>query len=137
MTKIILIVLGVSVEVTGVDNKNFQEPCEILTFTHASNLDGFLVSMSCPVSHYALGKKELFLIPFFSWLALAIGGVPVDRSDRTRAVNALTRSSASAAARGKDGKKTGNSMCLVIAPEGTRSPTGNLLPFKKGACIHN
>lgn len=67
--------------------------------------------------------QELFVVPFFSWISLAFGGVPVDRNNRERAVNALQRASMAA---------KNNQICIVIAPEGTRSTTGQLLPFKKG-----
>ncbi len=58
-----------------------------------------------------------------SWISLAFGGVPVDRNNRDRAVKALKRSTDAA----KNEK-----LCIAIAPEGTRSLTGHLLPFKKG-----
>jgi 1-acyl-sn-glycerol-3-phosphate acyltransferase len=117
---------GVHVEVQGYKEEYFKSSCVILTFSHSSNLDGFMVSSTCPVRHYALAKKELFLIPFFSWISLAFGGVPVDRKNRDRAVKALQRST--------DAAKNGR-ICIVVAPEGTRSTTGLLLPFKKGiAC---
>lgn len=125
----LLDVSGIHAEVVNKDwqttlqAKYFKESCVLLTFSHSSNLDGFLVSATCPIRHFALAKKELFMVPFFSWLSLAFGGVPVDRGNRERAVNALQR--ASAAARG--GRCT-----IVVAPEGTRSTTGQLLPFKKG-----
>lgn len=97
--------------------------CSILAFTHSSNLDGFLISATCPVKHFALAKKELFMVPFFSWISLAIGGVPVDRNNRERAIGALQRS--------VDAVKDSRA-CLVVAPEGTRSTTGHLFGFKKG-----
>lgn len=122
--RLILTVAGVVTEVEGLQFKTFEETSVLLTFSHASNLDGYLVTMTCPVRHYALAKKELFLVPLFSWISLAIGGVPVDRENRDRAVLALQRSTAVA---GKE------KVCVVIAPEGTRSKSGQLLPFKKGA----
>jgi len=121
--KFLLILSGVEVHVEGVNREVFNEPCTLLTFTHASNIDGFLVASTCPIRHYALAKKELFYVPFFSWISIAIGGVPVDRENRDRAVATLKRTTEAA-------KKS--KMCLVIAPEGTRSLTGQLLPFKKG-----
>ena len=111
----LLVISGIQVEIVNYDKrlmeqKHFKESCVLLTFSHSSNLDGFLVSYTCPVRHFALAKKELFVVPFFSWISLAFGGIPVDRENRERAVNALQR--ASAAARG--------SQCaIVVAPEGT------------------
>lgn len=123
IAKWFVLVSGVTLTVDGLDPSYFQDSCAIMTFSHASNLDGFLISSTCPVQHFALAKKELFLVPFFSWIALAFGGVPVDRKHRERAVLALQRSTEAA--------KSGNS-CIVIAPEGTRSTTGQLNTFKKG-----
>ena len=118
-----VVMSGVSLTVEGLNEECFKESCVIVTFAHASNLDGFLVSSTCPVPHYALAKMELFLVPFFSWISFAFGGVPVDRKNRDRAVKALRRSTEAA--------KSGQ-MCIVIAPEGTRSTSGQLQEFKKG-----
>ena len=127
----LLLVSGVMVTIEGLEETTFEAACVLLTFSHASNLDGFMISASCPVHHYALAKKELFLVPFFSWISLAFGGVPVDRNDRTRAIRALQRSTEAASA--AEGGGSGKKMCLAIAPEGTRSQTGQLNGFKKGA----
>ena len=128
LSRFLLILSGIEIEVNAEDPSMsiydyFDAPCSILTFSHSSNLDGFLVSGTCPVPHYAIAKKELFVVPFFSWLALAIGGVPIDRKNPNKAISAI-KDAASIA--------HGNKSCLVIAPEGTRSTTGQLLPFKKG-----
>jgi hypothetical protein len=81
---LMLTAAGVVTETFGLDSNilhqlESSDSVSILTFAHNSNFDGFLVSLTCPLGHYALAKKELFCIPFFSWLSLAIGGVPVDR----------------------------------------------------------
>ena len=130
LSRFLLVLSGVEIDVSSeetssstVDQSYFNESCVILTFSHSSNLDGFFVSSTCPVQHYAIAKKELFVVPFFSWLAFATGGIPVDRGNRDHAVNALK-----AAAESAQNSKS----CVVIAPEGTRSTTGQLLPFKKG-----
>ena len=59
-----------------------------------------------------MAKKELFVVPFFSWISLAVGGVPVDRNNRERAINALKRSTETVMSSGN------NKACLVVAPEG-------------------
>jgi 1-acyl-sn-glycerol-3-phosphate acyltransferase len=117
-------VAGIVYIAQGIDVDFFEKHSVLLTFTHGSNLDAFLLASTCPVRNYALAKKELFCVPFFSWLAFACGGIPVDRNNREKALLALQRMS--------DTTQSGN-ICLVIAPEGTRSKSGQLLPFKKGA----
>ena len=62
------------------------------------------------------------MIPFFSWLSFAFDGIAIDRKRREHAVRAIEYARRSAA--GGD--------VILISPEGTRSCSGQLLPFKKG-----
>jgi 1-acyl-sn-glycerol-3-phosphate acyltransferase len=117
---------GVDVTIEGLDKEYFDSPCTILSFTHVSNFDGFFVAGTCPIRLMAFGKKELFIVPLFGWFSLAIGGMPVDRNNRERAIGALHHLSESA-------KNT--RLAIAISPEGTRSTTGHLLPFKKGTLM--
>src|ERR1019366_817617 len=82
-----------------------------------------------PVLYYVLGgnlrmvaKKELFDVPIFGRAMREAGFIEVDRSNRERAVQSL--------ALAKEQLVAGTS--VWIAPEGTRSDTGELGPFKKG-----
>ena len=125
ISSIFLYQSGIKVSLEGANKSNFDPPCVLLCFSHSSNLDGFIVSGTCPIRQLAFGKKELFVVPFFSWISLAYGGVPIDRGNRGRAVKALQRSVETA---------RGSKVCIAIAPEGTRSTTGHLQPFKKGMC---
>src|SRR5690606_15934022 len=68
--------------------------------------------------------KELARIPLFGTAWQAAGHISVDRSDRASAIQSLDEA-------GRLLRKDNSS--VVIFPEGTRSPTGELLPFKKGA----
>jgi 1-acyl-sn-glycerol-3-phosphate acyltransferase len=67
-------------------------------------------------------KKELFSVPVFG-KALAVGGfISIDRANRAQAIESL-----------ETARKTLQCGTHVwISPEGTRSKTGELLPFKKG-----
>ena len=84
-----------------------------------------------PALHYLLGadrdlrwigKHEMLKVPFFGWAYGASRHIAIDRRDRPRAIEALTR----AAEESRDG------VSFVIMPEGTRSVDRTLAPFKKG-----
>lgn len=82
-----------------------------------------------PVLFYVIGsnlrmvtKIELFRVPVFGQALKESGFIAIDRSNRQRAIESL------AIAR----KKLAAGTHIWIAPEGTRSKTGKLLPFKKG-----
>ena len=97
----------------------------IIMCTHASHYDIPATFVALPGSVRMLAKKELFSIPLLGQ-AMRAGEFPsVDRSRRQRAVRDLEK----ARAMMEDG------IVLWAAPEGTRSPDGRLLPFKKG-CFH-
>ena len=68
-------------------------------------------------------KEELFRVPIFG-NALKLGGfISIDRSDRNAAIRSLDQAR----------ELLASGTHVWIAPEGTRSKTGELLPFKKGA----
>jgi 1-acyl-sn-glycerol-3-phosphate acyltransferase len=85
-------------------------------------MDAFILAAAVPVRHFSLAKSILFSIPFFSWHLAAYGGVAINRNDKEQAIRAL--GAAASSARGGD--------CVAVAPEGTRSTSGQLLSFKKG-----
>mmetsp|Transcript_17383 Transcript_17383/g.29150 ORF Transcript_17383/g.29150 Transcript_17383/m.29150 type:complete len:433 (+) Transcript_17383:116-1414(+) len=127
ISRCIIIVSGTHVvhEVEGHGGdvyKNFGKQCVLTCFSHASSMDAFLITATIPVTALTVCKSELFLIPYFSWCLTAFGGVAIKRGDRDQAVKAL--SAAAGAAGGGD--------CIAIAPEGTRSKSGQLMEFKKG-----
>jgi 1-acyl-sn-glycerol-3-phosphate acyltransferase len=72
-----------------------------------------------------VAKRSLFKIPLFGWAIAAGGFIPVDREDRSTA----RRTFAAAAAR----LRTGTSVLLF--PEGTRSRTGEIMPFHRGGFL--
>ena len=63
LSRFLLVLSGVEIEVTTENSSSstirdcFDASCSILTFSHSSNLDGFLVSGTCPIPHYAIAKK--------------------------------------------------------------------------------
>ncbi len=70
-------------------------------------------------------KRTLFHIPMLGPAMRMHGFVPIDREHRERAMQAVEE----AAARLRAGHS------FLVYPEGTRSPDGRLLPFKRGAFV--
>jgi len=94
----------------------------IFMSNHESQLDPPFLVAALPLQAVYIGKKELKYVPFVGWAAWAAGVIFIDRGDRERAI----RSIHDAARQIREGKN------VVIFPEGTRSRTGKMLPFKKG-----
>src|SRR3954470_10795492 len=112
---------GVKVEIRGLDRFDNQGTY-IYMCNHVSNIDPPIVIPAIPKRTSVLVKKEVFRIPVLA-TAMRMGQlVPVDRTDRESAINSLKK--------GKEVLDLGVNM--TVFPEGTRSQTGELLPFKKG-----
>jgi 1-acyl-sn-glycerol-3-phosphate acyltransferase len=92
---------------------------------HQSNVDGLVLFRSLHRQLHILYKAELRNLPVMKTVFDVGGFVAVDRGDRERSMRSLEDGAASL--------RAGNS--FLIFPEGTRSRTGALLPFKKGGFI--
>jgi 1-acyl-sn-glycerol-3-phosphate acyltransferase len=92
---------------------------------HESNVDPAVLFQALHPRLHVLYKAELHRFPLMGTVFDVGGFVAVDRQDRRRAIEALGVGAASL--------RAGNS--FLIFPEGTRSRTGQLLPFKKGGFI--
>jgi len=123
----IVILIGIEVHVEGMENidagRDIAEGGAVCMFSHASNLDPFLVAASQPLACKWVGKKDLFMTPIIGWMALSLGYIPINRKNREKAIESLH----DAGHRIKDFGRI-----IAISPEGTRSRTGQLADFKKG-----
>ena len=97
-------------------------PCLYLV-NHASNLDPPLLASVLPRRSAMLIKRELLRIPLLGWGMRLAGFVPVARSGSVEDARKSLDEAASVLRSG---------ISLAIFVEGTRSPDGRLLPFKKG-----
>ncbi|MGH7506518.1 MAG: lysophospholipid acyltransferase family protein [Longimicrobiales bacterium] len=116
-------VSGVRVRVEGLERLPKDAP-RIIASNHESWYDVFALAAFIPGPYRFIAKKELTRIPLFGRAWQAAGHISVDRSDRQAAIRTLDSA-------GRSIREDNSS--IVIFPEGTRSPTGELLPFKKGA----
>ena len=92
---------------------------------HTSGVDILVLIRSSKRPVGFLAKRGLFLVPVFGWFMWAARMVSIDRRNLERAVASLDRA----------GDRVLSGELIHIFPEGTRSRSGELLPFKKGGFI--
>jgi len=114
-------VVGVKVRVMGLDS---IDPAETYIFmsNHVSDLDPPILLPRIPRRTSALAKKELFKVPILGRALEMVEMVPVERDNREAAIQSIHRA----------GAVLRHGINMTVYPEGTRSPDGRLLPFKKG-----
>ena len=95
----------------------------IFMSNHVSNLDPPIMLPFLPFRTAFFIKRSLLKIPVVGYGMRLAGFIPVDRDGRLEAA----RESVQAA-----NKVLGSGVNISTFPEGTRSRTGKLLPFKKG-----
>jgi 1-acyl-sn-glycerol-3-phosphate acyltransferase len=111
----------IKIEITGRENIPAQPA--IFMSNHVSNLDPPILLPLLPYRTAFFIKRSLLNIPLVGYGMRIAGFIPVDRDGRPEAA----RESVEAASR-----VLRSGVSVSTFPEGTRSRTGRLLPFKKG-----
>lgn len=113
-------VCGIRVRVRGIERLGAGP--YVFTPNHASHFDIAALLGYLPGANRFAAKKELFAQPVLGAVLRTLGMIPVDRDNPADAIEHL---------RGLEGQP----FSVIVFPEGTRSRTGELLPFKKGAFV--
>jgi 1-acyl-sn-glycerol-3-phosphate acyltransferase len=117
--------VGIRLEVTG---REHLIPAAVYACNHSSNIEPpavFVALRSLFPRLSVLYKAELRKLPVLVWVFDAAGFVPLERGNPGQSRPAVDKAAESL--------RAGSS--FVIFPEGTRSRTGELLPFKKGGFL--
>jgi 1-acyl-sn-glycerol-3-phosphate acyltransferase len=115
---------GVKVRITGLENLDPRQPYVFLS-NHQGWFDIFTLLGKLPVQFRWLAKEELFRVFVLGPAMRAAGYIPIDRSDRRKALESLHKAA----------EKVHEGTSVVVFPEGTRSPDGRLQEFKRGGFV--
>ena len=114
--------IGLELEVAGEEHLWSQRPA-VFMFNHQSKADVAIMASLVRRDVVAVGKKEIQRMPLIGQAMGIAGVVFIDRSDREKAIESMKPLVSAMQEQNKS---------LVIAPEGTRTPSRKLAQFKKG-----
>ena len=92
---------------------------------HQSLFDIPVLVLSMPADFRMVAKRSLLFVPIFGQALWLAGFLFIDRSNRERAIRTL----------GRAAERLRRGTSIVVFAEGTRSPDGRLLPFKRGGFV--
>ena len=116
---------GLNYNIYGLENIDLNKQY-IFISNHVSALDIILGFVAIPLNITFLAKKELFKIPLFGLAMTAAGMIKIDRQNPEKAKASIDKATKTLIR---------SNFSTIIYPEGTRSESGNLLPFKKGGFV--
>jgi 1-acyl-sn-glycerol-3-phosphate acyltransferase len=122
-SKGILLISGIKLKVTGLENFD-KKAIYIFASNHASQFDIPVLQYVIPNRFSIVFKKELGKIPVFGWQLRTGPYIMIDRNNAESALRSIEEAKM---------KMTYKNVSALIFPEGTRSLTGEVQQFKRGA----
>lgn len=115
---------GVSYEVYGAENID-QTQAGIIFARHESAWETFVLPKFFPRQSFVL-KKELLKIPFFGWGLAMLSPIAIDRNAGVRSLKQVLNEGV---------ERLNKGVWVVIFPEGTRMPAGELGKINSGGAM--
>jgi 1-acyl-sn-glycerol-3-phosphate acyltransferase len=112
---------GAKLVITGLEHIDASQPM-IYASNHQSTIDIPVLFRALPVDVRFAAKKSLSYVPFLGWYMWLANFIFIDRQNRHTAVKSLREA----------GERIRSGVSIIMFPEGTRSETNHVLPFKKG-----
>ncbi|MBX2975702.1 MAG: 1-acyl-sn-glycerol-3-phosphate acyltransferase [Ignavibacteriaceae bacterium] len=122
-SKGILFISGIKVTVSGIENVPTDTPC-VYVSNHSSMYDIPALQATFPNRAGMVFKKELAKIPIFGWQLKWGPYIMIDRENPEKAMKSIERAKLTMAEQ---------NISVLLFAEGTRSKTGEVQPFKRGA----
>lgn len=119
--KLVLTLGNVELNVSGAENLAVRRPA-VFIFNHRNSFDVFVTAALVRENWTAVGKKELERDPVASVIGKIVDAAFIDRDAPVAAIEGLQKVEQLA----RDG------LSIIISPEGTRTDTATVGPFKKG-----
>jgi len=119
----VLFLSGVRLHITGLENLNKDMPY-IFVSNHSSQFDIPTLQFTLPQETCIVYKKELGKIPLFGWQMKLGPYIMIDRDNRESAARSIEIAKKIMSEKGRS---------ILLFAEGTRSKTGEVQPFKRGA----
>lgn len=113
---------GIRLAIHGRENLPPRDEPLVVMSNHQSHYDIVCLFQAIDRPLRMVAKTELYRIPFMGKAMRAAEFVEIDRRHRERAIQSLSAAT----------QKIKSGISVWIAPEGTRSETGRIAPFKKG-----
>jgi 1-acyl-sn-glycerol-3-phosphate acyltransferase len=119
----ILFISGIKLNISGLENFD-RKGTYIFVSNHSSQFDIPAVQAAVPDRLSIVAKKELSKIPLFGWQLVTGPYIMIDRKNAENAMRSIEEAKK---------KMTEKKISALIFAEGTRSTTGEVQPFKRGA----
>ncbi len=119
---VLLRISRIRLDISGDENIQKNTPY-IFVCNHFSFFDIPCLFAALPANIYFVAKKELRKIPFVGWFIALSGMLFIDRSNHNKAMESIA----------KAGELIKKGRSVVMFAEGTRSKSGEIQKFKKGA----